>query len=213
MKIVILGANGQVGAAVGQEALERGHEVVGVTRSSKPDYLGHGAALHRQGDAGSPDFLAPVISGADVVVNALRPAEGREQELVENSLGVMEACRQARIRLVVSGGAGSMPVSEEPDAPQVIETEYVQDPWRAIATASTAQYNGMLEAGGNLDWTYIAAPAMLGDGPRRGTYRSSTKALVTRPDGTSELSWSDFAVVVVDEIERPSGARRLTAAY
>jgi putative NADH-flavin reductase len=90
-----------------------------------------------------------------------------------------------------------------------------QEPIKLLvfATASTAQYNGMLEAGGNLDWAYISAPALLGDGPRRGPYRSSTKALVTRLDGTSELSWSDFAIVVVDEIERPSGARRLTAAY
>lgn len=213
MHIVILGANGQVGSVLAQTALNRNHFVTGVTRSSLPQVLEHERAKLVHGDVNDDSFLSQVIRDADVVVNAIRPADGNEEALVPGSLAIERACREQDVRLVVSGGAGSLPISDEPSAPRTIETEYVQDAWRAIAEASTLQYDSLMEQSPSGNWTYVAPPAYLSDGPARGSFRTSATSLITDSTGNSELSWADFSMLLIQEIEKPSGHRRITGGY
>lgn len=213
MKIVILGANGQVGKVLAQEALDRGHTVIGVTRRSRPKVLEDSRAVHVQGDARNAGLLQSIAASADVVVDALRPPEGQESEHVDGTMAVCRACTSMGIRLVVSGGAGSLRLSDAEDAPQVIDTEYVQDAWRDIAQASTDQYAELLAKNPDGDWTYVAPPAMLADGEKRGKIRKGTDTLVVDAEGQSLLTWPDFCDLIMDEVEQPSGHRRITGGY
>lgn len=213
MKIIILGANGQVGKVLTAEALRRGHTVLGVTRRSQPDVLRHERAFHVQGDARDTRLLRSLAHSADVVVDALRPSEGQESDHVATTFAVHQVCKELNIRLVVSGGAGSLRVSEAEDAPQVINTEYVQDAWREIAEASTRQYAELLSADPQGNWTYIAPPAMLTEGDKRGGVRKGTDVLIADNEGRSQLTLSDYCDVIMDEVEHPSGNRRITGGY
>lgn len=213
MHILILGANGQVGAVLSRLAISRGHSVSGVTRSSTPDFLSGPGTQLIHGDAYDKNFLTSVSSGVDVVVNATRPSPGREAELVQGSINVAEVCHDLGVRLVVSGGAGSLPVSDDEGAPRTINTEFVQDAWRDIAVASTNQFDTLMESLPDSDWTYVAPPANLIDGPELGNYRLSFSSLVQNQDGVSELSWRDFADLLLNEIESPSGHRIVTGGY
>ena len=80
MRITVFGAAGNVGSRVVTEALARGHEVTAVVRD--PARFGelHPRATHRTGDAGNPEHVAELSAGQDLVVNATRPAPGREPE-------------------------------------------------------------------------------------------------------------------------------------
>lgn len=213
MKIVILGASGQVGQVFAAEALQRGHSILGVTRRNKPAVLNHERAFHVQGDARNTELVRSLAASADVVVDALRPPEGQGQEHVRTTLGVHRICMELGTRLVVSGGAGSLRLSEAEQAPQVIDTEYVQDAWREIAQASTEQYAALLKTDPDGDWTYVAPPAMLIQGAKRGNIRKGTDVLVASEDGESQLTLDDYAELIMDEVEHPTGNRRITGGY
>lgn len=213
MKIVVLGANGQIGKPIALEAAERGHAVIGVTRSSHVHEFELTDVKLVHGDATDDQFLKTLIEGVDVVVDAMRPPNGHEESLVSNTLAVARACDEKAVKLVVSGGAGGLKVDNDENSPLVIESEYVQDPWRAIAEASTKQYQQLFSENLMGNGVYVAAPAMLFDGPKIGNVRKGTHTLIKDENGDSSLSWLDFAAMIVDEIESPSGQRRLTGAY
>lgn len=69
MKLVVVGVRGFLGSVLGRHALQAGHQVLGVARSSQPDSTWRGEYV--QADAVSFDF-APLLRefGADVVMHA-----------------------------------------------------------------------------------------------------------------------------------------------
>jgi putative NADH-flavin reductase len=70
MKIAVYGATGMIGSRVVAEALGRGHEVVGVTRSGGDLPAGVEAI---QGNAGDPELTARIAADTDVVLSAIGP--------------------------------------------------------------------------------------------------------------------------------------------
>ncbi|GGF30849.1 NAD(P)-dependent oxidoreductase [Subtercola lobariae] len=76
MRIAILGATGKVGSLVVEQALERGHEVIALTR--KPDMyvmpVGGGVEV-RQADVTDAAHF-PRLSDADVIISALGLSKG-----------------------------------------------------------------------------------------------------------------------------------------
>ena len=66
-----------------------------------------------------------------------------------------------------------------------------------------------------MSWTYVSPPPLeFHPGERTGHYRTGTDHPVTDDQGRSVLSYEDFAVAVVDEIENARFCdTRFTAAY
>jgi hypothetical protein len=55
---------------------------------------------------------------------------------------------------------------------------------------------------------------MIEPGTRTGKYRTATDQLIVDAQGNSRISDEDFAVAILDEIEKPKYVgRRFTAAY
>ena len=82
-----------------------------------------------------------------------------------------------------------------------------------IARACQAQYELCLEET-RVDWTYLSPAAMLEPGDRTGRYRLGTDTLVVDESGVSRISIEDFAVAMLDEVERPKHIRRaFTVGY
>ena len=66
----------------------------------------------------------------------------------------------------------------------------------------------------SLDWSYQSPAALIQPGERTGSFRLGTTQLVTDAKGESRISAEDFAVAMVDELEKPQHLRRqFTAAY
>ena len=69
----------------------------------------------------------------------------------------------------------------------------------------------------SLDWFYIHPAAGFGSfhpGERRGAYRVGGEVLLSDRKGRSEISGADFALAILDEIEKPvHRRRRFSAAY
>ena len=66
----------------------------------------------------------------------------------------------------------------------------------------------------DLNWTFLSPSAPFTEGERTGKFRLGTDRLLTDESGKSWISFPDFAVALVDEIERPAHpGQRFTVGY
>jgi len=66
----------------------------------------------------------------------------------------------------------------------------------------------------DLDWTAISPPASIQPGERTGKFRRGRDQLIENDKGESRISREDFAIAILDELEKPKHVRkRFTAAY
>ncbi|MFG2496631.1 NAD(P)-dependent oxidoreductase [Streptomyces sp. NPDC048441] len=216
MRITVFGAAGNVGSRVVAEALTRGHDVTAVVRD--PARFGelHPGATHRTGDAGVPEHVAELSDGQDLVVNATRPAPGREAEHAAINRALLAGLARAGgdVRLIIVGGAGSLTVPGSDGVLAIDDPAFVPTAWRHIAQASNDQFNAVRLAGTEVDWAYLSPSALLEPGVRTGAYRLGTDELIVDAEGNSAISMEDLAVALLDEAERPKHHRtRFTAGY
>lgn len=207
MNILLIGATGMVGSRVAAEARARGHEVTGVTRSGKD-----GTARAEARDSAA---VAKLAQGKDAIVVAVAPPrDGSETvaPLLADGRGVLAGAREAGVkRVVIVGGAGSLEIApgqrlvDTPDFPALYKNE---------ALAQGALLDAVRAEAGGLDWTYISPAAEIEPGERTGTFRVGGDQLLTDADGNSRISAEDYAVALVDELEKPQAVgRRITVAY
>jgi uncharacterized protein len=207
MKIVLYGATGNAGSRILQELTSRGHSVVAVARN--PDKIQAGIKSVRD-DLSSVDRIADIITGAEAVVSAYMPPPNDTDQLVEVTKRQIEAVRIAKDpRLVVVGGAASLEV-----APGVtlLGSGHLPQEWLPIAR-SHAKALEVLQSS-DINWTYFSPAAFFEPGTRTGKFRLGKDRLVADDKGNSRISFEDYAVALVDELENPSHERaRFTIGY
>jgi putative NADH-flavin reductase len=63
-------------------------------------------------------------------------------------------------------------------------------------------------------WTFLSPSANIVPGERTGKFRLGTEQLLVDAQGRSAISMEDFAVAMLDEIEKPQFVnKRFTAGY
>lgn len=216
MKIVIIGATGNIGQRIAREALRRGHEVVGVVRDPSAVQPPDPRVRLVKGDATEADDVAKVVKGADAVVSAISPRPNSRglpaPSLSANARALIMGLRAAAVkRVLYVGGASSLEVApgkalaDQPDFPEIYKAES-----REGRDALAVWRN---EAKG-LDWTYLSPAAEIGPGERTGNYRTTGDQLLVDASGKSFITFEDYAVAVLDELERPQHiGRRFGVAY
>ena len=203
MNIAIVGATGNVGTRIVEEALRRGHRVTGISRN--PERLDRREGLQPvSGDAHQPERLAPLLADHDAVVSALPFLHSDPAQLVA-------AVRASAVsRYLVVGGAGSLEV-----APGQHNIDQPGFPAFAKAEAGKGKkFLDYLRGVHDLEWTFLSPSSLFTAGERTGVFRLGKDALLTGKDGKSWISYEDYAVALLDEIERPQHIReRFTVGY
>ena len=70
-----------------------------------------------------------------------------------------------------------------------------------------------LRGAADLDWTFLSPSALFVPGERTGTFRLGENQLLVNEQGSS-ISFEDYAIALVDELERPAHSRaRFTVDY
>ena len=210
MKIVLFGATGHVGQRIVREALERGHEVVGVVRDPEKSQSPDPRVRLVRGDATDPRSVAEAVRGADVVVGSVSPRPGAHGKpaprLVDVARGLIAGLTEAGVkRLVVVGGAGSLEV-----APGValLDTPGFPEAYKAEAEEGRESLEVYRNEAGALDWTFVSPAIVIQPGERTGRYRTTGDQLLTDEKGESTISYEDYAVALLDEIEQPKHVGR-----
>lgn len=210
MKIALFGV-GMIGQRIAQEALSRGHEVKVIVRDVSRVSLSHPHLTVAQGDILDSASVAESVASYDVVVNATSQIGSENPEAFSQAArSLIEGLKRAGVhRLVVVGGAGSLEVAP---GVQLVDTPDFPAAWRPGAAAlrdALAIYRTA-----DLDWTFFSPAAFISPGERTGKYRTGTDQLVTDEKGESRISAEDYAVALIDELEKPRFIRRrFTAAY
>ena len=200
--ISLIGAAGHAGSRILKELSDRGHSVTAIGRNAAkiPALAGVTATA---GDVADEAGLARLLAGHDAVVSAVRFSDSDAATLIA-------AVRASGVkRYLVVGGAGSLEVApgqrlvDQPDFPAV---------YKAEATKG-AEFLDLLRGVTDLDWTFLSPSAMFVPGARTGTFRLGGDALLTNETGSS-ISFEDYAIALVDEIEKPEHIRRrFTVGY
>jgi putative NADH-flavin reductase len=216
MKIVLFGATGNIGARISREALNRGHEVVGVVRDPEAVTPPDPRMSLQRGDATDVASITRLARDADVVVSAISPRpNGRglgAPSLAAAAHALVTGLREAgKKRLLVVGGAGSLEVApgqalmDQPGFPEAYKPE---------AREGRAALEVLRTEGSGLDWTYLSPAAEIGPGDRSGNYRTTDDRFLADDQGKSFITFEDYAVALVDELEHPKHAgRRFGVAY
>ena len=212
MNIVLFGARGSIGSAIAAEAISRGHSVTGVVRKDADAPAAERLRLVA-GNALDSASVAAVVRGADAMVSATAPRpEDGSTALNDAARALIRGLATAGVkRLIIVGGAGSLYVAP---GLQLVDAPAFPAAYKAVAVAHNAMLQVIKAEAGALDWTYFSPAAMIAPGPRTGVFRLGTDQFLADAAGNSAISIADYAVALVDELEKGANKRRqMTAAY
>src|SRR5882724_5552670 len=212
MNIVLIGASGFIGSALRKETLARGHQLTALV--SNPAKLEPASNLTvLRVDALDPAALTEPFSGCDAVISAF---SGHAQQDVRGyylqgiRAIVAAAKRFPKLRLLVVGGAGSL---ETASGKQLVDDPEFPAAWKGSAEGARDALS-LLRAESELDWTMLSPSALVSPGRRTGKFRLGGDQLLVGASGKSEISVEDYAVAMLDELERPQHRRqRFTVGY
>ncbi|MFG1838426.1 NAD(P)-dependent oxidoreductase [Micromonospora sp. NPDC049175] len=195
MKIVVFGAGGRAGRRTVAEARRRGHQVTAVVR----DPAGHRDLTDVQlvaGDVTDAVSIAQAAAGHDAAISAAVDLSAAPHDFfTASSRALATSLAEAGVRrLVVVGLASIMPgasgaaLMDEPGYPNEYRSFYLGH------AAGLAELRNS-----DLDWAYLAPAGDFDhDGTRTGHYRFAEHG-----DPASRISYPDFAIALLDEIEAP----------
>lgn len=204
MKIAVIGASGKAGQEIVKEALERGHEVTAIVRNQAKVQQQSVNVIEKEVFQLQASDLAPF----DAVVNAFGAAPGQEQQHIEAGRVLIEALKGVpNTRLIVVGGAGSLFVDADLTT-RVHETPDFPEPY--LATARSQGQNLLdLQQSEGVRWTFVSPSAFFDPaGKRTGAYTAGQDQLLVNSQGQSYISYADYAIAIVDEIEQPKHENR-----
>lgn len=205
-QLVIFGGTGYSGSNIAREALTRGHSVISYARHAPTEPID--GVEYRIGSITDPIAVKQAAADADELVIALR-ASDIDGGLVSLVPGLIDAAIAGNARLSFVGGAASALVSQ--DGPRLLDTDGFREEWKVEASAHALVLEAIQQAPSQLDWFYVSPAALYGSfapGETTGQYRSDDDLLITKEDGSSEISGTDYALAYVDEIERHAHPRQ-----
>ncbi|MGP4686567.1 NAD(P)-dependent oxidoreductase [Agrobacterium pusense] len=201
-KIALIGASGNAGSRILEELSDRGHHVTAIARS--PEKI---AALPnvvaKKGDVFDQAGLSKLLAGHDAVISSVHFT-------ASDPVTLIEAVRASGVpRYLVVGGAGSLEIAP---GQRVVDLPDFPAAYKAEATKG-AEFLDLLKQEKQLDWTFLSPSAEFVPGERTGKFRIGKDNLLSNEDG-SRISFEDYAIALVDEIEKPQHSRqRFTVGY
>jgi hypothetical protein len=195
MNIVVFGAGGRAGRQAVAEAHRRGHQVTAVVR----DPAGHSDLTDVRvvaGDVTDAVSIEHAAAGHDAAISAAVDLSVPPHDFfTASSRALTTGLAKAGVRrLVVVGlasimpGASGAPLMDEPGYPNEYRTFYL---------GHAAGLNELRTC--DLDWAYVAPAGDFDhDGTPTGRYR-----VAEHGDPASRITYADFAIALLDEIEAP----------
>jgi len=204
---VVFGASGSVGSVIVEEALRRGHDVVGVSRDPESLQIQNAHFSTARGDVTDPDSIVATVRGADAVIIAVGgvgPGNTPEEAVAFRGA---KAYIEAASRLgdatpyVIQVGSGT---TLNTNGVRVLDTLDIEP-----GTPVYGLFQGhwlALEAyrhSTGFDWTVMSAAygSIMDRGEYTGRYRLGDQETLFDRNGSSLLSKEDYAIAVIDMAE------------
>jgi len=168
MRVAILGASGQTGKPLIEEALERGHDVITIARSPEKIAFDDPRIEKRAGDGFDEASIVAALEGADAVITTVGKTDLRDKRYNLSTAAhrsVIAGMRAHDIKrlLVISSIGAAQGIKRKGWKRNVylfLRRKYYGDMFQMEQEVASS----------GLDATLLRAP-MLHDGPRTGNYR------------------------------------------
>jgi putative NADH-flavin reductase len=213
MKLVLFGATGHIGHAILDEALARGHDITAVVRDSSRIKQQHEKLHVVTGTVEESAIWLAYAKYADAVIASLSARRsGNYDEVPNTAQKLLETLDGTNVkRLLWVGGAASLEVAP---GVKVIDDPHFPEAWKPEALAQARALEVFRASKADVDWTYISPAALIEDGERTGKYRIGGDKLLTDDKGDSRISVADYAIALLDRLEKGDALRqRITVAY
>jgi putative NADH-flavin reductase len=202
-----------IGSRILTEALSRGDDVTAIVRDPGKITQSHPKLSAVAGNVLDPASVSRLAAGHDAVISAYSPgmvsAQGSVAQAASSLIAGVAAAKVKR--LIAIGGAGCLLVRPGVD---LIDSGFLPAEWRGIAMDHREAKRIFERDGGHLDWTLLCPAAYIEPGVRTGKFRLGADQLVTDAKGESRISAEDYAIAMLDEVEKPAHIRQIfTAAY
>lgn len=214
--IVIYGASGNIGSKIVTEALNRDHEVIGVSRNPASLEFDHPNFTAVVGDVTSVDSMLGIITGVDAVIMSVRGngADNSAEQTVTNraSLTFIDAAQQlgeAAPRVLQVGNQATLTRNGVLGLNSGRYKEGTALYGRVWAHALALEN---YQATTDVKWTIFSPSGSIAPGERTGSYRlGDDEVLLNEAGQEAGISDEDFAVAFIDEIENPQLLRQRKA--
>jgi uncharacterized protein len=213
LNIVIYGGSGAIGSRIVNEAAARGHNVTVVDKTPKPDIAPKGVKVIA-GDVFDKQDVLKNIAGADALISSIvvRPAPTPDFALsvVKSEVEALRAQAGAKkARLLVVGGASSLYGA---DGKRIIERFGGRQDGEVKSSVDSLDW--LRAEVKDVQWTFQSPNGSIMARQRTGKFRLGTEQILVDANGKSAISMEDFAVAMIDEIEKPQFInKRFTAGY
>jgi len=213
--VLLIGATGFVGSAILNELVGRGINVTAVARNAekvaKSDLV---EAV--EADVADVDAIAKLAEGKDAIISAYNPGWTNPdiaRLISENYPKILEAAKKSGVgRLLIVGGAGTLFCA--PGLRVVDSGAIPEEIMGGVRPLGDFYLNTLMNEKG-IDWTFFSpAGAFDEKGERTGKFRLGKDDLIVDENGQSHISVQDYAVAMVDELEKPQHHKeRFTIGY
>lgn len=200
--IALIGASGNAGSRILKELSDRGRQVTAIARN--PEKIAKlPNVVAKKGDVFDQAGLADLLKGHDAVISSVHFT-------ASDPVTLIEAVRASGVqRYLVVGGAGSLEIAP---GQRVVDLPNFPAAYKEEATKGAA-FLDLLKQEKQLDWTFLSPSAEFVPGERTGKFRIGKDNLLSNDEG-SRISFEDYAIALVDEIEKPQHSRqRFTVGY
>jgi len=215
LHITVYGGSGNIGSRIVAEAVARGHVVKLVDRSPKADAAPAGVTVV-QGDVFDVADIKKNLAGQDVIITAVAarpiPTPDFYLRLVKGVVEAQRAQSGNKPRYLVVGGASSLEIAPGQRYADTLPATLPEGTRNEIFSMIAAL--DYLRTVSDVSWTFFSPAATIAAGTRTGKFRVGGDQLLKDDKGESRISFEDYAVAMLDEIEKPRFPnKRFTVAY
>ena len=197
MRIGLIAANGKLGKQILREVFYRNHDVTAIV-------LNKGLVKYDVPiiEADLFDLTKEQLQDFDVIINAFAPTNGNQALHLEAGNHLINELEGTDTKIFIIGHSGCLYVDDS----QTIRLHELEDfpEHLAIAARYHLELLQILKTK-DVKWTFLAPSVLFDvDGPRTGHYITGEEQLIVNSQLNSYISYSDFAIAVIDEIENPN---------
>ena len=214
-KVALIGASGFVGTAILNELLSRGHEVTAIVRHPEKVSAKSEKVSVVKADVSDVDALSAALNGNDAVISAYNPGWTNPdiyEETLKNYPLILKAVKQAGFkRLLIVGGAGTLFCAP---GLRVVDSGAIPAEIMGGVKSLGEFYLNTLMNEKDIDWVFFSPAGSLEPGKRTGNFRLGKDDLIVDENGKSHISVEDYAIAMVDELEKENHHHeRFTIGY
>ena len=203
-KVAVLCAAGKQGRCLVDEAAARGYDVTGFV-CRKAEGLNPKAKIVVKDLF---DLTREDLAGFDAVIDALGAwTEKTLPDIPKAAEYLCDLLSGTNVRLLVVGGAGSLYTNKEHTL-RLEDGASFPDAYKPVSAAH-GKALALLRKRGDVNWTYLSPAAdFRADGARTGEYLSGGEELIVNDKGESRISYADYAIAMIDEIENAQNIKK-----